>query len=76
MTHSLTDTRTQPFIVKENRFLENLIRATSKMSGTHSKLTVASVASQAEPVENLLSGLYKVINLIPSLHNECLFRNA
>merc|ERR1719438_42177 len=33
------------------RFLENLIRATSKMSGTHSKSTVASAASQAEPVE-------------------------
>ena len=53
------------------RFLENLIRVTSKMSETHSESTVASVASQTfdnpsslqnferedKVIEGLLSGL-------------------
>ena len=66
----------ETFIIN-NRFLENLIGVTSEMSGTHSKSTMASAASQAEPVENpsnlenferedtviegLLTGLFKVI---------------
>ena len=38
-------------IIINLRFLENLIRVTSQMSGTHSKSSLASEASQAEHVE-------------------------